>query len=69
MNNPSRHSPETIERMKANAEAAKKRLAHLNNEYLIRRQAEKRSGARVKTNSESFGQAVVRVAREADIAL
>ena len=55
--------------MKANAEAAKKRLAHLNNEYMIRRQAEKRSGSRVKINDESFGEAIARVAREADIAL
>ena len=69
MKNPSRHSPETIARMRANAEAAKKRLAHLNNEYLIRHQAEKRSRSRAKTNVESFGEAIARVAREAHIAL
>lgn len=55
--------------MKANAEPARKRLAHLNNEYMIRRQAEKRSRSRVKTNVESFGDAIARVAKEADIAL
>ena len=69
MNNPSQHSPETIARMKANAEAAKKRLAHLNNEYMIRRQAEKQSRSRVKTNDESFGEAIARVAKDAQIAL
>ena len=69
MKNPSQHSPETIARMKANAEAAKKRLARLNSEYIVRRQAEKRTRSRVKPNVESFGEAIARVAKEAQIAL
>lgn len=69
MNNPSQHSPETIARMRANAEAAKKRLARLNNEYMIRQQAQKRSRSRVKTNDESFGEAIARIAKDAQIAL
>ena len=64
MNNSSRRSPKTIARMKA-----RKRLAHLNNAYMIRRQTEKRSRSRVKTNVEGFGDAIARVAKEADIAL
>jgi hypothetical protein len=55
--------------MKANAEAARKRLAHLNNAYMIRRQAEKRTQSRAKTNVESFGEVIARIAKEARIAL
>ena len=69
MKNPSRHSPETVARMRANSEAAKKRLARLNNEYMIRRLAEKRSPPRAKAKIESFGEAVARIAKESDIAL
>jgi hypothetical protein len=36
MKNPSQHSQETVERMKANSEAAKRRLARLNDEYRTR---------------------------------
>ena len=69
MKNPSRHSQETIERMKANAEAAKKRLARLNNEYRIRQQAEKSSRSKVAAKGETFGEAVARIAREAQITI
>ena len=69
MKNPSRHSQETIERMKANSEAAKKRLARLNAEYRIRQQAQKYSRSKVGTSSETFGEAVARIAREAQIAI
>lgn len=55
--------------MRANSEAAKKHLARLNNEYLIRRLAEKRSRPPAKANVESFSEAVARIAKEADIAL
>lgn len=67
MKNPSRHSPETIARMRANSEAAKKRLAHLNSEYRIRQQAGKH--APPNANHETFGEAIARVAREANILL
>ena len=67
MKNPSRHSQETIERMKANSEAAKKRVARLNAEYRIRQQAQKLSPSKVEANSETFGEAVARIAREAQI--
>ena len=69
MKNPSRHSHETIERMKANAEAAKKRLARLNDEYRVRQQVQKSSPSKVATKAETFGEAVARIAREAQITI
>lgn len=67
MKNTSQHSPETIARMRANSEAAKKRLAHLNAEYRIRQQVRKQ--APLKDDHESFAEAITRVAKEANIAL
>jgi hypothetical protein len=69
MKNPSKHSPETIERMKANAEAARKRLARLNREYLVRQQAEKVSPSKPKSKAESFAEAVMRIAKQERIAI
>jgi hypothetical protein len=69
MNNPNQHSPETIERMKANSEAAKKRLARLNQEYLARQQVRKQSRSKVDAKGETFGEAVARIAREAQITI
>jgi hypothetical protein len=67
--NRSKHSPETLERMKANADAAKRRLSQLNNEYQVRQKAQKLSHAKVSPNTETFGQAVSRIAREAQIVI
>lgn len=69
MKNSSQHSQETIERMKANSEAAKKRLARLNDEYLARQQARKLSRSKVTARRETFGEAVVRIAKEAQISI
>ncbi len=64
MKSPGKYSQETIDRMKANAEAARKRLARLNHEYLIRRQMEKAADAKPSTRAESFAEAVMRVAKQ-----
>jgi hypothetical protein len=69
MKNRSQHSQETIERMKANSEAAKRRLARLNAEYRIRQQARKLSTSRVARKGETFGEAIARIAKEAQIAI
>ena len=69
MKNPSQHSQETIERMKANSEAAKRRLARLNDEYRTRRHALKPSRSKAAPKGETFGEAVVRIAREEHIAI
>ena len=69
MKNPSQHSQETIERMKANSEAAKRRLARLNDEYRTRQQALKLSRSKAAPNGETFGETVVRIAREEQIAI
>jgi hypothetical protein len=63
----SEHSQETIERMKANSEAAKKRLARLNDEYRARQQAQKLSRSKIAAKGETFGEAVARIARQAQI--
>jgi hypothetical protein len=68
MKNLSQHSQETIERMKANSEAAKKRLARLNDEYRTRQQAVKISRSKA-SKGETFGEAVARIAKEAQITL
>ncbi|HJW99190.1 MAG TPA: hypothetical protein VJ453_03475 [Terriglobales bacterium] len=68
--NLSKHSQQTIDRMKANSEAAKKRLAALNREYLLRQKARQLSrpkdndNDKAKAGNESFGEAVARIARE-----
>jgi hypothetical protein len=64
MKNPSKHSQETIDRMKANAEAARKRLARLNEEYLLRRQVEKAAPPKTKSQAETFAEAVMRIAKQ-----
>jgi hypothetical protein len=63
MKNPSQHSQETIERMKANSEAAKRRLARLTDEYRTRQQALKLSRSKAAPKGETFGEAIVRIAR------
>lgn len=67
MKNPSQHSPETIARMKANSEAARKRLAHLNAEYRIRQQAQKNTPPAAK--HETFSEAITRTAKESNVVL
>ena len=67
--NRGKHSQETIERMKANAEAARKRLSRLNSEYLVRQKAQKLSRSKANPAGESFGQAVSRIAREHQIVM
>lgn len=67
--NRSKHSQETIERMKANAEAARKRLNRLNSEYLVRQKAQKISQSKVNPRHETFGQAVSRIAKESQIVM
>lgn len=69
MKNPGKHSQETIERMKANAEAARKRLARLNREYLLRRQVEKTAPPKPSTKAETFAEAVLRIARQERITI
>jgi len=58
-----KHSEETRKRIKANSEAAKKRLARLNQEYQVREQV-RRTKIKPATKVESFGAAVARIARE-----
>lgn len=65
--NPSKYSQETLDRIKANAEAAKRRLARLNAEYLARQKARKLRPAS-KTTSETFGEAVARIEQESQSA-
>ena len=65
----SKHSPETLERLRANAEAAKRRLQQLNAEYQVRQKATKLTPSRGKSSNESFAQAITRVAKEAQIAI
>lgn len=68
MKKASKHSQETIERMKANAEAARKRLARLNEEYQVRQQARKLM-PKTATKRETFGEAILRIAKEDQVAL
>ena len=69
MKNPGKHSQETIDRMKANAEAVRKRLARLNKEYLLRRQVEKTSEPKTRTKAETFAEAVMRIAKQERITI
>jgi hypothetical protein len=66
--NPSKYSQETLDRIKANAEAAKRRVARLNAEYLARQQVRKRLRSSSKTTSENFGEAVARIEKESQSA-
>lgn len=69
MMNPSKHSQETLERMRANSEAAKRRLARMNDEYQVRQAARKLSLAKEKATRETFGEAVARIAKEHRLAI
>lgn len=69
MKNSNQHSQETIERMKANAEAAKRRLGRLNEEYQLRRQAQKPAQQKPAVKRETFAEAVVRIARQDRVAM
>ena len=69
MKNSSQHSPETIERMKANSEAAKRRLARMNEEYRTRQQALRLSRSKVAEKAETFGEAIARIAKQERIAI
>jgi hypothetical protein len=55
--------------MKANSEAAKRRLARLNDEYLVRQKVRKLSSSREKATRETFGEAVARIAKEHYLAI
>ena len=66
--NPSKYSQETLNRIKANAEAAKRRLARLNAEYQARQKALKLSRSGSKTTSETFGEAIARIEKESQSA-
>jgi hypothetical protein len=65
----SKHSQETRDRIQANSEAAKKRLALLNAEYALRQKARQVTKNKNKPQRESFGQAVARIARENQFAI
>lgn len=64
----SKHSQETRDRIQANSEAAKKRLALLNVEYALRQKA-RQTRRKSKPETESFGQAVARIAKESQFAI
>ena len=55
--------------MKANAEAAKRRVARLNQEYQVREKIRQISQAKAKSKHESFGEAVTRIARESKLTI
>jgi hypothetical protein len=63
-----KHSEETRKRIKANSEAAKRRLARLNEEYQVREQV-RRTKIKPVTKPESFGAAVARIARENQLSI
>ena len=58
------HSQETKDRIKANSEAAKKRLARLNQEYQVREKVRQISKTKAMPKQESFGEAATRIVRE-----
>lgn len=67
--NRSKHSPETLERLKSNAEAAKRRLSRLNSEYLVRQKAQKISQSKSHPTRDTFADAVSRIAKESQVLL
>lgn len=67
--NQSKYSQETLDRLKANSEAAKKRLKRLNHEYQLRQKVRSMSKPKTKSATESFAEAVVRIGREHQLAL
>ena len=56
MMNNNNHTPEILERLKANSEAAMKRLAQLNHEYRVREQARRLSQIKVDAAAKTCGQ-------------
>jgi len=59
-----KHSEETRNRIKANSEAAKRRLARLNQEYQVRVQVRRTARSKAVPNRDSFGATVAKIARE-----
>jgi hypothetical protein len=55
--------------MKANAEAAKKRLARMNQQYQVREKMREIAKKKAKPKQESFGEAVARIARENQVTI
>jgi hypothetical protein len=55
--------------MKANAQAAKKRLARLNQEHQVREKMREIAKTKAKSKQESFGEAVARIARENQVTI
>lgn len=55
--------------MKANAEAVRKRLGRLNDEYLVRQKVRRIEQTKPKSTRETFGQAVARIAKENQITI
>jgi hypothetical protein len=64
-----KHSEETRNRIKANSEAAKRRLARLNQEYQVREQVRRTARSKVAPKRESFGAAIERIARENQLSI
>jgi hypothetical protein len=63
----SKYSQETLDRLKANSEAAKKRLKRMNHEYLLRQKVRcmwQPKTTKTKSATENFAEAVVRISRE-----
>lgn len=67
MKSSGKHSQETIDRMKANAEAARKRLARLNKELL--RHVDNVVHPRPGAKAETFAEAVIRIAKQERITI
>jgi hypothetical protein len=65
----SKYTQATLDRLRANSEAAKKRLERLNHEYLLRQKVRRMPQPKTKTATESFAEAVIRIARENQLAL
>lgn len=63
------HSQETRDRMQANAEAAKRRIAQMNEAFQLRKKAQQIAGQRQKPKRETFGEAAARIARESRITI
>ena len=63
----SKHSPETVARMQANSDAAKRRLAQLNREYQIRQKA--KQIVKALDPRVNFGEAIARMAEEQQVAI
>jgi hypothetical protein len=55
--------------MQANAEAAKRRIAQMNEAFQLRKKAQQIAGQRQKPKRETFGEAAARIARESRITI